>query len=767
MEKIILAPKQMHRDLLLKSRKEDFFINPKILTKEELLDKYYGKIQDSGAYYLYIKKSFKYDNLMKMIPYIPRSSSSNKTDKVLELAILKEELNRENLIQKDEFFDQFIKGAEVEVYGYSELDHEIITLLDSYKLKYEFVPFSKGNNKLHIKKFPLIEDEIFYLLNEISKLLEQGVSPNDIYIYTSNENALFYLKKYHDSFGFKINFPNDTSIYSQESVTNFLNTAFETGSFEIAFRDLTDSNNFVSEDILELIADLLFSSVEFPFVKKYDYISSYLKKRKIQNIRYENGISVIDGPIFTEGKHIFIPCFAQNIFPQSFKDNEYISDDDKKELGVLTSLEKCRTEDAICRDFLFSNNNFYLSRSSAAFSERFFPSPFVKSLGIDEVEVKDLPDVIYSKKYAEYRLGIDKDNKLYFLQHSKNMKSLESQLDFNYRNYDNSYTNAEVISENDLLEFSYTKINNFYNCPFAYYLNYILKVSIKNEAFDLKFGKVAHYVFEHQYDDDFDFETCFDHARNLEKWDVEEELFVDKLKEDIKSASDAAILHYKHYMKNPVIKTELDVRTYIDPNTVLDGKIDKAVILDGTDAILIDYKTNKESFKMNQLEYGLSMQLPTYAYLFNSVEEYKDVKVTGLYINNVINNSYTLEKADDEIIDSYLKLNGVTIANLDYVSKIDESIINEKSQLITGLTQKGGKFGRSKSIIGEDDIKNMSDLVLEKYREASRRIRNNQFEISPLFLDRNGACKYCQHKDICFVRANQKREKKKEDEEDN
>ena len=194
---------------------------------------------------------------------------------------------------------------------------------------------------------------------------------------------------------------------------------------EIAFRDLTDANNFVSEDILELIADLLFSSVEFPFVKKYDYISSYLKKRKIQNIRYENGISIIDGPIFTEGKHIFIPCFAQNIFPQSFKDNEYISDDDKKELGVLTSLEKCRTEDAICRDFLFSNNNFYLSRSSAAFSERFFPSPFVKSLGIDEVEVKDLPDVIYSKKYAEYRLGMDKDNKLYFLQHSKNMKSLE------------------------------------------------------------------------------------------------------------------------------------------------------------------------------------------------------------------------------------------------------------------------------------------------------------------------------------------------------
>ena len=60
----------------------------------------------------------------------------------------------------------------------------------------------------------------------------------------------------------------------------------------------------------------------------------------------------------------------------------------------------------------------------------------------------------------------------------------------------------------------------------------------------------------------------------------------------------------------------------------------------------------------------------------------------------------------------------------------------------------------------------MEDLVLTKYKEAAQKIRNNEFEISPLFLDNGGACKYCEYRDICFVKANQRRGKNEEDDND-
>ena len=62
-EKIILAPSNMHKTLLFNLRKEDLFTNPKILTKEEFLGKYYGKVTTEGLYYIFKNKDFNYPYL--------------------------------------------------------------------------------------------------------------------------------------------------------------------------------------------------------------------------------------------------------------------------------------------------------------------------------------------------------------------------------------------------------------------------------------------------------------------------------------------------------------------------------------------------------------------------------------------------------------------------------------------------------------------------------------------------------------------------------
>ena len=765
MEKVILAPSKMHKILLSNCRKEDLFANPKLLTKEEFLGKYYGNVTPEGVYYLFKNKDFIYDNLMQVVSYIPYADDNCVRSKNKMLNEWRKELDEAGFLEKDEFFEQFIKDKEFEIYGYSKNDIELLSLLNTYKNKYEFKDFTKGYSVLSVNKFPLLEDEIFYVLNQISELLENGVSPDDIYIYVDNENALFYLKRYVSSFGFTINFPNSQSLYSQESITEFLKVAKQAQSFDAAL-EVLDNEIKTSEEIKNTLHELCFVDLEFE--KKFDYIASYLKTMMIQDTRYENAVNIISAPIYDENKYIFIPCFAQNIYPKSYKDNGYISDADKEELHVLTSLEKCRIEDAISKDFLLSNNKFILSRSSASFSERYFASPFINSLGIKEVEIKDLPEVIYSKKYGEYRLGIDKDNKLYFLQESRCADSLEHQLNFNYRNYDNQYSDAQAVSPDTFLDLSYTSVKEYYSCPFQYYLDNILKISVFEDTFYTKLGKVAHYVFEHQYDKDFDFDVVFETEKKNYTWEVNEELFLERLKEDIKQASDACLKHFNTYATNPKILTEKELFVKLDPHTRLKGFVDKIMLLDNSEAILVDYKTGSESFDRNKLEYGLSMQLPTYAYLFHNTKEYEDYHIAGLYINNVINTSYGSERGEDEPIDSYLKLNGVTVADMKVIKKIDASIVNDKSLFLKGVAlKKDGNFKKSSSLVGDTELKEMEDLVLEKYKEAARKIRNNEFEISPLFIEEGGACKFCEYRDICFVKASQRRGKNDKEDDDN
>lgn len=762
MEKIIVAPRQMHKSLLINLREGSFFVNPKIITKEELLNKYYGKVTKEGLYLLFKNHDIIYDNLMQLVLYIPRANESCKRNKNLYLYKLKKEVEEQGFLEKDEFFEQFIKDKEFQIYGYSKEDNELLSLLEKYNCNYEFKSFTLGNKALSINNFPLIEDEIFYMLNSISDLLKNCVSPNDIYIYASNENSLYYISKYYQSFGFKINFPNSEALYSQEIVSNFLKIAKENKTFDKAFESLPDDEE--SKLIVNALVEACFPDLEFE--KKFDYVCSLLKSRKLQNIRYENAVNIIDSPIFDENKYIFIPEFAQNIYPKSYKDSGYISDADKEELNTLTSLDECRIEDNISRDFLLSNNFFILSRASASFSEKYFASPFVKSLKITENNIKDIPDKLYSTKYGAYRLGIDEDKKLYFLQYSKCLESLNEQIDINYRNYKNDYTDAQAFETGKKLKLSYSSAKAYFECPFSYYLNHVLDIQIQEDLFGARLGKLAHSVFEKQFNENFDFETTFENARQEFEWKPGENLLVDRLKNDIKAASDASILYFNAYAKNAEVMTEERLEAHLTDDTDLIGVADKIIKLDDTDVIVIDYKTNNESFERSKISYGLSLQLPTYAYLLNKNEKFHNLHIAGLYINNVINSKFKCEKADEDIIDSYLKLNGITVANMESALKIDNSLINGKSFFIKGLALKNGEFSKkSSSLVGDDELKQLQDVTLEKYLEADAGIRKNQFDIAPLFLTAEGPCKFCKHKDICFLREDQKRGKEEGEEE--
>ena len=61
-------------------------------------------------------------------------------------------------------------------------------------------------------------------------------------------------------------------------------------------------------------------------------------------------------------------------------------------------------------------------------------------------------------------------------------------------------------------------------------------------------------------------------------------------------------------------------------------------------------------------------------------------------------------------------------------------------------------------MVSLEEFNEYAEVALRKYLEADANIRNNKFIINPLFKSKSdNACKYCEYKDLCYVKKNQRR----------
>ena len=144
---------------------------------------------------------------------------------------------------------------------------------------------------------------------------------------------------------------------------------------------------------------------------------------------------------------------------------------------------------------------------------------------------------------------------------------------------------------------------------------------------------------------------------------------------------------------------------------------------------------------------------------------------------NLIENDYDVcvvflfDKICEEekhFFDIYLKLNGKTINELEIVSKIDSTIADKKSSFIRGVGIKNdGSFSASSGLISQNEFESYKDIALNLYKEASKGIRSDRFDIYPLYISStDNACQYCPFKDICHVKEIQFNKVQEEEEVD-
>ena len=185
------------------------------------------------------------------------------------------------------------------------------------------------------------------------------------------------------------------------------------------------------------------------------------------------------------------------------------------------------------------------------------------------------------------------------------------------------------------------------------------------------------------------------------------------------------------------------------------GIIDKVLYKEEDDITylaVIDYKTGNTNIKLDNMEYGIGMQLPIYLYLTSNMK-FKNIEVVGFYLQKLL--STNLDNTKDYITarENNLKLEGYSINNPSILSKFDKTY-NDSKLIKSMKTSKNGFYSYSK-VLDKEEIDNSITSTDEMIDKVIDNILEADFSINPKVIDgENVSCKFCEYRDICFRREN-------------
>ena len=159
---------------------------------------------------------------------------------------------------------------------------------------------------------------------------------------------------------------------------------------------------------------------------------------------------------------------------------------------------------------------------------------------------------------------------------------------------------------------------------------------------------------------------------------------------------------------------------------------------------IVDYKTGNPIININNVKYGLDMQLPVYMYLIKN--EIKNVRIGGFYLQKILSN----ERDIDTRIEN-LKLQGYSNSDEDILKYVDTSY--NDSNIIKSLKRTNNGFYYHSKMINDEEIDKLYNIVDSNIRIASEKIINGIFDINPKKIkDKLRSCAYCRYKDICYMK---------------
>lgn len=673
----------------------------------------------------------------------------------------------------------------VNYYGDDDLINQMLPFLKHYERCFTTNSIDKELTIFHFENY---DDEILEVVNHIAILLNKKVDSAKIVIHKVNKDYLNKLEEYLMIYKIDYIVEGEDSFFDVDIVKNFFHDLknYEAMRLNKVLKDyLIDKkdNKIFSKigKVLEplIMLDLTINSITLDLIKDV-FIHTIYQEEVTNAIKIENVLN----HIYDDDTHIFIMNFSHGEIAHIYKDDTYLNDKIRKNLKLLTSFDKTQIEEKKILDCIHSYESIHLSYSTYCSSKIYMPSNLIKELAkkrivnicdasihIYHIVNEDMAKMRFFKAYALYRLYQKKTfDYLYGYTYFCDDLTKRYQSDFNA-------TLDYLALPTLFMELSYTKLNDYFSCPFRFYLKYILNIEEKMEDNNSTFvGRMYHFVLEKvvakRYIDRRTKEEVLenisvyicDFVKN-QTYEIKDKLkfYLNKFSEELKLIVEI-IMDFMDHSSFEVLGLEQKLEKQLDDYTVVVGLIDK-ILKYQEYYLVIDYKTNPVHPNWYALDVGLDLQLPLYLYLIKANDP--NAKIAGSYLQSVFRTSLLKyeDKPLSKVMLEQLKYVGYTLQDRDVILAIDTNALNGSGSLPKQIVSNKGFY---KNFLKKSFTQTQFDAIIlyvEKLIfEANKKIRKGLFPILPLTDEKNeSVCRYCRLKDLCYRNETMKKVYKKHD----
>ena len=754
MPKILITNTLDKNEAIKRVREDNPFEQIKFYTINELQKNYPYTYTTKTLEYICQKENVILDVAkiyLSTICIYPVENLNNEKGKFL--TALKQDLLTQKLLLPNTLLKNFLKKSEI-------ILENIHPTKQIQNLLKEFPNVSFCQNKTDEKFTPIvyecenIEEEITLIGEKIITLLHEGIDINHIYLKNVSDEYLNPLKRIFRLLNIPLYLKPRTTLLQIPLVSNFLNLYKNDEQQAYSYLEKMNEEK-ENQEIIALLINVINTYVDLK--EKVMFITNDLSTRTIKSSFKENCVREKELKEKTNDQdYIFILGFNNNI-PHTFKDEDYITDEEKKFLGYDTAEELNKIEKEEITNMIYHSKNTVITYKKNHAGKECYPSPLLENLEKKKEEIK----LNVSHEYNKFLLASLLDEYVKYNTISPTLLNLLSTYSLPYQTYDEQFTG---ISKERLytylknkLTLSYTSLDTFNKCSFEYFLNNILHLDPLEETFNIKIGNLFHKVLERIHEEEFDFDYIYEHEIKEEIWNEKEIFFLEKLKEDFKFVV-TTIIEQEKYSSLKEIQTEVPVTIKIPSklDVTFKGKIDKlsyAKVNKHTVINITDYKTGSTSVIPAYYPIGLNLQLPVYLYLASKMDNLDSIIIGGFYLQKILlpKIKYDAKKNYETQKKENLKLQGYSNPNKEILELVDNEYKN--SHIIAGLKEKkDGDFYHTSKLLDEETVTKMSELIEKNITDCIKNIEEANFKINPKVVDNkeNVSCKFCPYKDICY-----------------
>jgi len=503
-------------------------------------------------------------------------------------------------------------------------------------------------------------------------------------------------------------------------------------------------------------------------------------------------------------KALFVLGANEGVFPVAPKNDGVLGDMDKEsmkqcgvEFSTTSSVSAYYSQFCAYTAFTMPSDKLFISYSKAdndfkTLRKSYIIDRICKIFSIKEISESSLDDIFRIHSFAQCKEFLC-DNVSKYLRGTDVDPVWKSVYEYYKSNSCfiprlNEFLNSDNISSRlseknlklliPILSYtSVSKIERYMACRYAYFIDYIMRIEqVKENTVDaLDIGNITHMALE-KLSKEFGFSReSFENATDkdiLSRIDSLISEYIDGLSyinDDLSERDKYTIKRLKNSIflcfmavRNQILNSDfepmgyeiefsdssavgpIEIKTDDGRKVKLTGKIDRADICrigDENYIRVIDYKTGSKEFKLDEVFYGLSVQLMVYLNKLVSLD-YSNRYGGAFYfpVSDVSVESKGKMSGDDALdkIQSAIKLKGIV--------PYEENILDAYNDYLSSSLRRGTG---TKKRVTLDKFKTIDDYLNKKLGNICTDILSGNFDIAPYKKSDFSPCQYCNYSSVC------------------